>query len=261
MNLYIMSRGRSTKQTTLHNIPLEWQKRTYVVHNNDESEQYSHIPQAIPAPTWVQNYSDKMQYLIDRIELHDGGIGVIMDDDLWFNKRIEGQEKLRKPENASESSEIWQQMEQLLQNTALVGIHPRQMGHNKKLPYVENGKIICVQGINTHLFPGDFERVNHYPILSDVWLNCQLLSRGVGNKLITTWVQDHGSCQAPGGCSIYRTPDMQRECCEALETKFSPHFKTVIKEPKSAKWMGGKRYDFRVQWKRMYEEGRSKRNL
>ena len=142
MNLYIMSRGRSTKQTTLHNIPLEWQKRTYVVHNNDESEQYSHIPQAIPAPTWVQNYSDKMQYLIDRIELHDGGIGVIMDDDLWFNKRIEGQEKLRKPENASESSEIWQQMEQLLQNTALVGIHPRQMGHNKKLPYVENGKII-----------------------------------------------------------------------------------------------------------------------
>ena len=251
MNLYIMTRGRANKQITLKHIPPSFYSKTYLVCPKSEVLEHEHMTFSVP--TKIDNYSKKMQFLIDHIRNEDNGIGVIMDDDIWFDKRIVGQEKLRKPIDEHEVCDMFSEMEHLLQTTALVGVHPRQMGQNKELPFVCNGKIICVQGINTNLFPRNMPRVDKYPILSDVWLNCELLSRGIGNKLITTWVQDHASCQAPGGCSIYRTPEMQKECCEELERKFAPYFKVVKKTAKN-NWLGGERYDFRCQWKRLFTD-------
>jgi len=254
MNIYIMTRGRVGKQETLKHIPRSWLSSTFLVCGADEAAEHTH--QSIVVPKEVTNYSQKFQWILD------GNAGanprfVIMDDDLYFSRRVPGTQKLVRA-TGDELIPMLEQFEDLLEHTALLGIHPRQMGHLAKLPYVENGKIICVQGINQALLPSPIPRVDQFPILADVILNCTLLSQGIGNKLLTTYTQDHGSCQAPGGCSLYRTPEMQREAVEWVAATFAPHAKAVTKRPKSAKWMGDERTDLRVQWKKMYRDGGGK---
>lgn len=253
MHLLIMTRGRVGKQRTLSWIPSKWKQKTFLV--VPPSEQFQHGHQTISVPSSVTNYSQKFQFIIDGRAIDTNKL-VILDDDLVFAKRVG--DKLVKVTDPEDLTPMFHQIEELLDYTALVGVHPRQMGHQAPLPYAENGKIICIQGVNRNLIEaqyGSIPRVDQFPILADVMLNCSLLSKGIGNKLVTTFVQDHGPCQAPGGCSLYRTPEMQKEAVEYIANRFAPFAKAVTKRPKSAKWMGDERTDLHVQWKRMYKAG------
>ena len=249
MKLLIMTRGRIGKQITLQSIPRQWLERTYLVVPMEEHNKHEH--QTLPVPSYVDNYSKKFQWILDGGAGEDNKV-VIMDDDLTFSKRVGS--KLLKVHDINELNQMFFEMEYLLDTTPLVGVHPRQMGHQAPLPYAINGKVICVQGVNRELCR-PMPRVSDYPILADVFFNCSLLERGQGNKLITTFVQDHASCQAPGGCSIYRTPEMQKEAVQAVADRWPDFAKVVIRKPKQAKWMGDERFDLRVQWKKLYQWG------
>lgn len=260
MRLYIMSRGRVHKQTTLANLPRSLRDRIVLVVPARERAAYAaaHGDRAnvLDAPPSVTNYSQKFQWIldglpVDNVPLDKENKAVILDDDLVFSKRDGASLKtVRDPE---ELLYLFDQMDEMLSEYALVGVHPRQMGQNAKTPFILNGRIICIQGINRRLIGN--VKVDPIPILADVILNCTLLSRGNPNALITTFFQDHGPCQAAGGCSDYRTPAMQKACAEYIAARWSPFARTVIRRPKVAKWMGGERTEFTVQWKRLYEYG------
>ena len=267
MNLYIMTRGRIGAQRTYDSIPWSWRDKCWLVVPKDEHELHhtlggdddfgKQIP-TIAVPAHVDNYSKKMKWIIED-GMEDGEeCCCIIDDDLVFSRqwiKPDGKIGLKTIEGADTEVilTLFAYMELLLEDTALVGVHPRQMGHLQKPPYNDNGKVICVQGINRRLV-GDIPYLDKFPILSDVVLNATLLARGQGNKIITTFFQDWGSCNAPGGCSLYRTPEMQAEACYWLEERFGPYIKAVEKEAKSG-WLGGKRVDFRGQWKALYKAG------
>jgi hypothetical protein len=261
MNIYIMTRGRVGRQHTWNALPDRIRERTHLVIPHTEFG--AHIAAGIPvfnlhtAPHWVKNYSDKFKWLV---ELDDGNDkAVIIDDDLKFSIPVLndlGERRLQTvPDQDPAISYGFDYIEELLDDTALVSFHPRQMGHTKEPPYVENGKVVCVQGINRRLV-GDIPDLNKFPILADVVLNATLLSRGMGNKIITTLFIDWYPCQAPGGCSETRTAEIQAEACYWLEERFGPYIKAVEKEAKSG-WLGGKRVDFRGQWKALYAAGAS----
>jgi len=261
MNIYIMTKGRVNRQHTWNALPDQLRRRTYIV--CPMAEKQLHIDSGIPkevligSPQWVHNYSDKFKWIL---ELKDGYTkGVIIDDDLKFSypyQRDDGARRLQTigpGDSGKRIEEGFQFMESLLDDTALVSFHPRQMGHTKEPPYVENGKIVCVQGFNRSLI-GSIPNLNRFPILADVVLNATLLERGQGNKIITTLFIDWYPCQADGGCSLSRTPEMQAEACYWLEERFGPYIKAVEKEAKSG-WLGGKRVDFRGQWKKLHAAG------
>jgi hypothetical protein len=261
MNIYIMTRGRVGRQHTWNALPDRIREKTYLVVPDGEGN--AHVESGIPlrnilfAPSWVKNYSDKFKYLV---ELDDGyEKAVIIDDDLKFSVPYINPETGRRLQTVKDQDmQIavgFDYMEMLLDDTALVSFHPRQMGHTKEPPYAENGKVVCVQGINRRLV-GTIPDLNRFPILADVVLNATLLSRGLGNKIITTLFIDWYPCQAPGGCSETRTAEMQAEACYWLEERFGPYIKAVEKEAKSG-WLGGKRVDFRGQWKKLYAAGAS----
>lgn len=261
MNIYIMSRGRAGKVHTLNSIFGKYIDDTYIVCSSGEYDAYHDYYGAmvgiIEAPDTVTNYSQKFQWLLDQQQRKF----IIMDDDLWFSKRVVRTQQLLKMTDEGDFVHMWSMMEDLLEEFPLVGMHPRQMGHLAELPYVNNGKVICIQGVNLDLFPNKTApRVDQFPILADVILNCTLLSQGYPNALLTSYVQDHGSCQAPGGCSLYRTPAMQEEAVRWVAEQFGPYATAVIKRPKQAKWMGDERVDLRVQWKQMYKAGKAKRD-
>jgi hypothetical protein len=178
---------------------------------------------------------------------------VILDDDLVFSKK-EGS-SLRTITDPEQLGPMFEQMEALLDTYPLVGVHPRQMGQNAKAPFVENGRIICMQGINRRLI-GQV-KVDQFPILADVVLNCTILARGQSNAIITTYFQDHGPCQAPGGCSIYRTHALQTSAVEYIAERFGPFVKRVERVTKD-KWLAneqGVRNDYTCQWKRLQAAG------
>jgi hypothetical protein len=192
--------------------------------------------------------------------MHDGNDKcVILDDDLTFSEhylRENGQKGLKKLKAGDPKITVgFQFMEELLNDTALVGIHPRQMGHLQKPPYNENGKIVCVFGINRRM-AGEIPDLDRFPIMGDITLNCTLLERGLGNKIITTLFIDWYPCQSAGGCSLTRTPEIQAEACYWLEQRFGPYVKVKEKEAKDG-WLGGKRIDFVGRWKALYEAGAS----
>jgi hypothetical protein len=258
MNLYIMSRGRAGKVGTLHHIPKAWLHRTFIVSSYSDGDTYAKAyppPQTIQAPEYVHNYSDKFQWIMDDGMKDHNVKCMIVDDDLSFSRRSPDNPKsLIQEKNREMLLGGFNYVEHLLDEFALVGVHPRQMGQNTNPPYVMNSRIICMQGINRkktgHVV------VNQFPILADVVLNCTLLARGQPNALATTFFQDHGPCQAPGGCSIYRTPDMQRDAVEYLAARFPGYVKVVHRVAKGANWLGeGGRTDYTCQWKQLYAAG------
>lgn len=259
MNIYIMTKGRVGKQHTWNALPSRLREQTFLVCPEDEVWQHDAdgIPESniIPEP-FSMNYSQKFKWIVDGGP-DPGDKCVIIDDDLKFSKPYIDKEKGRRLQTIGDQdvniSTGFDYMELLLDDTALVSFHPRQMGHTKAPPYTENGKVVCVQGINRSLV-GYVPDLDRFPILADVVLNASLLERGIGNKLITTLFIDWYPCQAPGGCSDTRTAEMQAEACYWLEERFGPYIKAVEKEAKSG-WLGGKRVDFRGQWKKLYAAG------
>jgi hypothetical protein len=276
MNIYIMSRGRAGKVSTLKWIPKAWRNRVVLVVPRAEVLDYYEKdlggirydgtgPQVLFGPETVTNYSQKFQWILDGLpgrldyEKHKQDKAVIIDDDLVFSSRSDplAPNSLISIKDPEATVDMWAGIETLLEEYALVGVHPRQMGQHAARPYVLNGRIICLQGVNRSKI--GHVKVDQFPILADVVLNCTILARGRANAILTTFFQDHGPCQANGGCSIYRTHEMQREAVTYLATRF-PGFVKVVPRKTKDKWLAneqGVRYDYTCQWKQLYAAGRA----
>ena len=248
MLLCIMTRGRVGRQETLKHIPKKWLPNTVLI--STPGEVHSH--QYIPVPT--KNYSEKFQWLYDGRILPGHEKIVIMDDDLYFNRYEirDGKRKLCVIKDPELNQPMFDLMEYMLDKIALVGVHPRMMANNATEPFEWNSKIVTIQGINRTLAPKDL-KLDHDPILADVWLNCHLLARGIATARITTHFVDWLPSQASGGCD-YRTAEMQRVATERIAKAFGPYAHQVIKRPKTAKWLGDERYDLGVRWKDLYRD-------
>jgi len=254
-----MSRGRANKVTTYKNLPPSIRDKTWIVltESDPSIQQYltNFSGKCVVAPNWVSNYSDKFQWLMDQVSQSEKK-AVIMDDDLRFATR-EGDKLLAVATKDQEIKleDVLMSIEDHLDDVPLVSLHPRQMGHLAPLPYKENGKVICMQGINMETIGNVV--VNDYPILADVALNLNVLSRGLGNRLLTEAVLDYGSCQADGGCSLTRTANVQKEAVEHYASLYPHWFKVVKKKPKGENWLAdeeGYRYDFRGAWKKLNKD-------
>jgi hypothetical protein len=270
MILYIMSRGRAGQITTINWISKNWIHKVRVVCSYGEGETYrNNHPNVtvIQAPKEVTNYSQKFQWILDGLpQPHDSGFymdiddrAIILDDDLVFSSKSDKSRpnSLISIKDPHRTDKMWEEIDCLLEDYALVGVHPRQMGQNAKEPYVLNGRIICMQGINRAKI-GIPIKVDQFPILADVVLNCTLLSRGQANAILTTFFQDHGPCQAPGGCSLYRTGKMQQDAVQYLASRWPGFVKVIHKVNKGANWLGEEgRYDYTCQWKQLYAAGRA----
>lgn len=260
MNFYIMSRGRAKTMTTWKNLPFDVREKTYIVPHYTEVSTYRSVfgdGNVIEPPEWAsENYSNKFQWI-----LHDGmkdgkSKCVILDDDLRFATR-HGDKHLAiaSGKQMIELSDALWSLENHLDSRPLVSFHPRQMAHIQPSPYVENCKVICLQAVNREKVGK--VKVNQWPILADVILNAYVLGMGWGNRLLTDVVQDHGSCQAPGGCSDTRTAELQRDAVRSIAAKYSGFITATQKKPKGENWLQdgeGYRWDFRGQWKKLYEQ-------
>jgi len=247
MNLYIMTKGRMGNQETLKHIPDKWLGRTYIVCPYGEH----HPHQTIVEPC-TMDHSDKLQWLMECIAKQPDGKGVVLDDDLWWDKRVG--DKLEVIKDKNELAPMWDSVEKHLDEVPYVGIQPRMMGHKQPLPYRDIGKIITVYAANINLFPDKkVPKIDYDPIMADVHLNLHILAHGLRNRIVTEFVVNWKASQSPGGCD-YRTLEMQRDAANRIADMYDGYAKAVTKVPKFSKWLGDSRTDLRIQWKKLYKE-------
>lgn len=246
MKLMIMTRGREGRQHTWNNLPPSLQARTVLFAPPSEKHQGTVLPEPHP-----MDCSEKIQWMIDN---HTGKF-VMLDDDLRFCARVGDKLLSATPQQIEDG---FARMERLLDEHALVGLHPRAHGQTCTSDIEYNGRITHLYGMNLDMI-GEI-KVDYFPILADMFLNLTLLTKGYKTAVICDLLFDWvGGSNAPGGCSIHRTWEQQKEAVLGLKEAF-PDFVTVKQKVTKNGWWGPDkpRFDFIIKWKKAYEYGKNR---
>jgi len=121
----------------------------------------------------------------------------------------------------------------------------------------------CIRVNNFHYLDRLFvldsgNRFDQLPVMEDFHFTLSMLLDGYPNRVIQNYVWRQNASGDSGGCSTYRTPEVQAKGAIGLHKAF-PDFVTVVdKETKSTSnyWQGMKtRKDVRVQWLQAARKG------
>ena len=247
MKLVIVTRGRENAQYTLKNIPMDWLDRTIVAAPVGERHLFPNVIRE-PAP---MNIAEKRQWLLE-----SGVVGtkfIMFDDDLNFSARGEPG-RLRKA-TPVDISTAFHEIENALDTYPLIGLHARMMGQHTPPGFILNKRISNVQAVNTDLI-GRI-RVDTLPVLEDMLLNLSLITSGKNTAVYCNLLYDQvkGS-NAPGGCSLHRTWEQQRDAVLALKEMFPDIVTVKMKKTKDGWWEGRERFDFVISWKTAEQIGK-----
>lgn len=253
MNIVIITRGRVGKVRTLEWIPADWRGRTFICCPPEEVTQHR-WPQIIPEP-FPMNYSQKFHWLVHNEYASLGHKFMIMDDDLKFSMRHPDDHRKLIPATPEHISRELHTISAALDWYPLIGIHPRAMGQEAPALWKADSRINATQAVNTDLIPRDL-KLDHWPILADMVLNLSLLQRGAHTLVRTELFWDqYGGSNAPGGCSLHRTWEQQRDAVLGLKEMF-PDLVTVKEKVTKNGWWGEDkpRTDFVIAWRKAYND-------
>lgn len=258
MNIVIITRGRVGKQYTLESLPLncDHYKVKLLCPPDEVMLHRANHPdiEVILEADEPLDYSEKFHRIVNGHYPQLGKHIVIMDDDLRFSMRDpSGTGSLIKASPEAILLGLGM-LRGMMEQYPLVGLHPRAMGNNAPRGVKEVARINAVQGLNLDLI-GPL-KVNYWPILADMVLNLKLLTRGQKTAVCCElfWDQVAGS-NAPGGCSLHRTPEQQDIAVRGLFDMFPDVVTVKYKEIKTGGWFGGERTDFIVKWQKAYQMG------
>lgn len=248
---YILTRSRVGKQITLNNLPPSVQRQTFLVCPSNEQGQHAH--QHLCPPDTVRGVGPTRQWIVEYARQQGQRKIFMMDDDLNFNVRI-GDEttKLRKLTSSEELLPMFDTLLQWLDDYAAVGVSTRQGNNTVSAPYVENTRILRFFGINTASI--ESARFDRLEVMEDFDFLLQLLRVGKPNRVLYTYTQDQPMSGAAGGCSDYRTPEVQRVSAFRLQDKH-PEFVQVTEKKVKKGWFGddSSRTDVIIYWKKAYK--------
>lgn len=259
MHLFIPTRGRIDKQTTWDNFPESLRKFTTLICPENEVEEHRKRGRNVRGrPDYVKGISASRQYIMESCP--DDKFIMIDDDMKFFIRASEEAWNLKKAEG-EEVTALFQKMWGLLGGNdgyAAVGISTRQ-NINTWYPHhiAENCKINGVMGFSRSCIEELGVRFDDVNIQEDYHIVLSLLEAGYPNALIVdaAWNQS-GESGAPGGCSTYRTKELQEAGSWRL-AELHPDFVEVVEKRQKTGWgdLGSTRIDVKVYWKRAFLKG------
>lgn len=258
--IYIPTRGRIDHQPTydfLSKLPGIGENVFLVCREDEVNKHQERGRQTITRPTdmpiqgvweWMKNRTEHENFFI-------------MDDDLCFFRRKAPDDWHLRPCTPEDGVELIE--------TALNAIEPhgpwvhgtlsaRQGNNNQPAPYGQVGRANAFHFFNTARLKDSGVDMSASG-LHDIHTTLHLLRMGYPNYVITEfcWNQTKGS-NAPGGCSIYRDNQWQKE--EVMKLKeLHPDFVTVVEKQPKIGWGSGMktRTDVRVGWVKAFKSSGS----
>lgn len=262
LSLFIVSKGRHNKQITLESLPKEVLELTTVVVPYDEYLLYRPVCEKFgvnlrSAPAGVCHVATQRQFCT---EICTTRFFAMADDDIVFSYRNE-EGKLR-PADAEKIREIFETMySDLLAGIPAVGISPRFGNNFTKEDYIEVGRMYRIWAFDLSIYKELNITMAPYPefLMEDFHWLLTFLENGYKNRVYYKYAQDDkGGSNAEGGCSTYRTAEVNRRAALWLMQQHP----TAVSLTTKRGWQGmERRTDVHVEWQKAYQPKREKRTF
>lgn len=257
ITVYIPSKGRANKQPTLASLSPAILKRTSLLVEYDEEWLYQDTVNVnvISLPIGLTGICNSRQWAIDNCKTD---YLFMLDDDMTFFIREEHSVKL----SIATENNINDMFSNLINwmdfdNIPVVGVSARQGNNHEENDYKEATRQMNFHGIDVNKFKELGLVFDGQELMEDFYMVLSLLTGGHYNRVYYKYCWNQIGSGSEGGCSTFRTPELQKLCAEKLHKKF-PDFVTVVKKKTTSTWKEfGERYDVRVQWKKAYQYGKS----
>ncbi len=258
MDIIIPSSGRPDRQPTLEALVQAGLKPILVVQEKEFHTYCWHwLTQAsiVPLPPHITTIAPTRQFILEHVGKDDRF--VMCDDDLWFyTRRSDDRTKLREL-TPHELREGFAMLDDLLRpvmvrHVAHAGFAAREGANRNTDGFIHNTRIMRVLGYRRSTLIDEGIRFDAMEVMEDFHVALSLLEKGYGNIIANNWCHNQAGSGAQGGCSTWRTPELQARAAHRLAELHPGLVRVVQKETKTA-WGGGVRTDVVVQWKKAFE--------
>jgi len=250
MDLFIPTLGRPNRQETWDHLPPSLRERTRLLVDEGELTAYKRYP-CVALPSDCRGIGRVRQFVVD----NSPGKVVMLDDDLRFAMRREDAPTKFRDATSQEVAKVFEVLESCLETFPHASICTREGGNRDTSAYVTNTRLLRVLAYDTRVLRAEGIRFDRVHVMEDFDVTLQLLRRGHANVSINWAVQDQLGSNKSGGCSIYRSMEIQRDAAIKLH-HLHPEFVSVVKKQTKVAWQGQERTDVVIQWKRAYDSYR-----
>jgi hypothetical protein len=190
---------------------------------------------------------------------------LMLDDDMDFcyrpNMADPALETIKDPMRFEAMIELLQQWLSI-DGFIHVGLAARQGSNHFLGPetYRDVARMMNAYAYDTHALKKLGVELGRIPVMEDFDLTLQLLKKGYPNRVSYQYVWNQRGSGAEGGCSSYRTAEMQTMAAQQLQ-KYHPGYVTIITKTAGTVWKGmEEREDVTIQWQKAWEDGKNVRN-
>lgn len=265
LTIFIPSSGRVDKQTTFKGLPDSWLKNTMIVVNANELGIYQkafgdHV--VCPTPETSLGINPKTsgicaarQWILQNTLTK---YCLMLDDDMTFGVRSEG--KLIKATKEDIGGMISLLESWLDEGFIHVGISARQHNFTTEEAFVEVARMNNAYAFNAPKVLEAGARFDRLKVMEDFDLTLSLLEAGFPNRVTYQYCWGQRCSGDAGGCSQWRTSEIQEEAARNLYRLHPASVKVVTKKSKEA-WGGlssKERVDVIISWKKAFELSKRK---
>lgn len=255
IKVFIPTYNRVDKQKTWDVFPDYVKEHTTLVCPPDELDEHlKRGRNAVATPADVKGIAATRQWILENCNCDQL---LYCDDDQGFGCRRDGEKKTRKLEE-EDYQVMLDDIIKHLETYNAVGIPSSTLSvMNYPKEVLSPGRMFNMYAFNRQVLLDNDIRFDVMPVMEDFHVTLSLLKLGMPNAILLNWHWTSGGSNAKGGCSTYRTREVQREGALKLAANHAPFVTVVEKESKS--WGGelSTRTDVRVAWKKALESASS----
>jgi hypothetical protein len=250
MRIFVVTYGRIGKQVTWRNLPPSVRERATLLVDSTEADSHGDIPVTV-LPSGLRGIGAVRQWMVDNSPKKV----LMLDDDLRFVMRREDDRKLLRQPKEGEVEAMFEAIERELDDHPLVGVASREGANRNTEKRIFNTRILRVLAYRTDTMRQHGIRFDRVPVMEDFDVALQLLGNGYQNVVLNDWAHNQEGSGLKGGCSTYRTMEMQAQAAHEL-ARLHPGVVRVVQKSTKTAWGGGTRTDVIVAWKQAYARSR-----
>lgn len=256
MLLAIPSKARAGQRNhTYDNLPPALQERTlFFVPKSEVSAYADRFSKQRIMGVGVSGIGKVRQFIINYASAAPGKVAMLDDDLSFFERRKDEPTKLTKA-SARGVEKMFDELERQLDMFVHAGVAAREGANRNTDKHLLSTRMLRILAYNAEKMVDLKVRYDRLPVMEDFDVTLQLLRKGYANIVLNQWAQDQGTSNAPGGCSTYRTAEVQAAGAYGLQ-KLHPDFVTVVQKETKGAWGGGVRTDVRIAWKKAFDSAR-----
>lgn len=254
--IFIFTYGRSQCQATWRHLPTKLHQHVTLVVQHRERHLYAGYP-ILVLPSEIQTLPPARQWIVDTYKRSWPKKCIMMDDDLRFDVRRKDDAIKFVPAKPDDIEHMFAAVVRALDTYAHVGVCSREGGNRETTDQI-CARMCRILAYDVRILRKNKIRMDRTVAKEDFDTTLQLLRLGYPNIVLAAWVHGQGGSNMRGGCSTYRTIELQNAESQLLARLHPEFVKTVQKTTKTA-WGGATRTDVIVQWKRAYESSQQKK--